>query len=429
MLTEGLLEILRCPDSGEPLTLNENKLCSSQWEYPVLGSGVPCLYRRPEQSRLEWGSRIKHFIDLERAHLKQLQQLASQQASLTRKRLLLQHEARHKNLAQMEKMLANWLPQKALPNTPSSQQIYSYFQLFFRDWCWPEELQASVEYFVSALANRDPGQLLLLGSGAGGLSYQLARELPEWHIVSLEHNPFLALASQHLFQGKLLKLHDYSLYPCRLEDTARKYQIKVPPMTDKQHQLVLASFPHLPFAPASFDALIAPWFFDILDCSFSDAVATASYFLKANGRFLLSGPVNVHNPCYELQWCREEIEDCLQTCFETVSCCQQRQPYLANPLDSQQRLETVLFATADGVRKAQPPADTLGDEQILFSPELQQYQLRTETVHNILQCIDRDMSYQELAYILQSRFGFADHEAGHYARLFMAQVQSELAKG
>lgn len=425
-----LLDILRCPDSGNPLTLADGFLSSSSSSYQIIDQHIACLYPNAELSRLQWGSKIKHFLDTEREHLKQMQQLAQNcELASTRKRITLQHEARHKNLALMQKMLGSWIPKNALPTAPSSQQIESYFELLFRDWCWGEELQAYVDYCVSSVDGLAEQRILVLGSGAGGLSYHLANALPNADVVSVEHNPFLALASSHIMQGKSLKIHEYSLYPTSLENCTKKWEIKQPALEHDNHLQLLATYPQLPFAEASFDTIIAPWFFDILDLGFADAVQASAHFLKEDGRLLFMGPANVHKPHYDEQYCREEIRELLLQVFAEVDVTQRTLAYLRNPRASQGRVENVLFAQLSGPGKFALPFQKSSVDELQYTPELNQYKLKTATIHQIMTHIDKSITIDELAKILVTQFGFDENESSHYAAAFIAEIRSGITPG
>lgn len=425
-----LLDILRCPDTGEPLALGDGVLTSSSSQYQIIDQQLACLYPSAAITRLQWGSKIKHFFDTEREHLKQMQQQAQNcDLASSRKRITLQHEARHKNLALMQKMLSSWIPKKPLPLVPSSQQIESYFELLFRDWCWGEELQDYIDYCVSSIGDQAAQRILILGSGAGGLSYHLANALPHAEVVSVEHNPFLALAATHIMQGKSLKVHEYSLYPTSLENSAKKWEIKQPALKYKNHIQLLASYPCLPFVEKSFDTVISPWFFDILDISFSDAVQASAHFLREDGRLLFMGPANVHKAHYDEQYCSEEIRELLMRSFNTVDFKQQTLPYLNNPRASQGRVENVLFAKAcePGTTTLSTQAST--SDELHYTPELNQYKLKIATIHQILSHIDKSITVEELAKVLVTQFGFEERESGHYATAFIAEIRSGITQG
>ncbi|MEM8500056.1 MAG: hypothetical protein AAF542_18690 [Pseudomonadota bacterium] len=425
-----LLDILRCPDSGEPLSIADGCLRSSCSSYQMIDQHIACLYPNAAITRLQWGSKIKHFLTTEREHLKQMQQLAQNcELANTRQRITMQHEARHKNLALMQKMLASWIPKNALPIAPSSQQIESYFELLFRDWCWGDELQPYINYCVSSVARHATQRILVLGSGAGGLSYHLANALVKADVVSVEHNPFLALASSHIMQGKSLKVHEYSLYPTNLENCAKKWEIKQPALKHENHIQLLATYPQLPFARASFDTIVAPWFFDILDLRFADAVKASAHFLKEDGRLLFMGPANVHKSHYEEQYCSDEIRELLLQSFTEIEFDQHTLGYLHNPRASQGRLENVLFANLSGPGKFGLPAYKSSADELQYTPELNQFKLKTATIHQIMAHIEKSITVDELAKVLVTQFGFDERESGHYAAAFIAEIRSGVTPG
>ena len=264
--------------------------------------------------------------------------------------------------------------------------------------------------------------------GAGGLSHQLATRFPQQVFVSVEHNPFLAVCADRIMRGKSLKLFDYSAYPNALENSARKWEISGDTTAGANHRTLLCSFPELPFAEQVFDVIVVPWFLDVLELPFRDAMAHATRFLRPGGRMLFVGPANVHSPDELKQYCPEEIIALFEAGFEHVDHHQQNVRYLNSPLDSQNREESVLFVCATGVRAGVRAAGELPDPGIRYTAELEHYKLELQTMSAILQFVDRDMSHEELAAVLVQRFGFELAESLHYAKTVIRSVEQQASR-
>ncbi|WP_333607654.1 class I SAM-dependent methyltransferase [Arsukibacterium sp.] len=427
-MQDWILPLLRCPGSGDSLRLEAGKLHGPKQAYPFL-NGIPCLYPNPGMGLLEWGTKIQHYLQEESQQIAFAQALSqSAQSALTKGRLKQQAIARQHNLSYLQQSLHAFLTYPQVPVLPSSQQIYSYFKLFFRDWCWPgDELQQYLEY-VSAHLAKKAQNVLVLGSGAGGLSYGLAERFPDVRFVSLEHNPFLALTADAIMQGQKIALYDYSLYPSSIEKTAQRWSIQKPPLVVANHQSIIASYPQLPFAPQSFDYIIAPWFLDILDMPFSDAIRALLPALKKDASLIFFGPANVHKSHAEQQWTPEEICDAFGQYFQRVSSDTSSLTYLNSNLDSQHRLETLLFAHCQQPRNKSPKPVAKAAARLQLTPELLQYKAVNETFYKVLSVIDKDITAPELATLLVSKFGFDNKESLYYAEFFIRKIAMDIGQ-
>jgi SAM-dependent methyltransferase len=422
-----VLSSLRCPVDGESLRLDSGELRGTRQVYPTLNE-VPFLYPNPGMGLLEWGTKIQNYVREEGQHIGFAQQLSrGVKSSLTKERLKRQAHARQHNLAYVKASLHAFLTYPEVRVLPSSQQIHSYFQLFFRDWCWQgDETQQYLDY-VSAQIDETVKDVLVLGSGAGGLSYGLAKKFPQIRWTSLEHNPFLALTADAIMQGQAIELYDYSLYPISVDKTAQSWTIKESPL-GANHQSIIASYPHLPFAPQSFDRIVAPWFLDILDMPFFDAVRALLRFLRKGAGLVFFGPANVHKGHAVDQWTSDEICEAFEQLFQRVTHEQQTIAYCSSPLASQHRQETLLFAHCRAPLSAPDYVVTAAPARLRMTPELTQYKALNETFYKVLSVIERDIGVPELATKLVDQFGFTEEEAPFYAEFFIRKFAMEIGQ-
>ena len=420
-----ILDLLRCPETGQALSIKDNRLFAGEQAYPFL-NGVPWLFKRPGIALLEWGTKIQNFCEEEKNHIQHLQMTASNaHNSLQKKRLNAMVEARTQNLSLLKKSLEAFLSYPQVPILPSTQQVHSYFQLFFRDWCWPaEELDTYVNY-VSQQLGSETKTVLILGSAAGGLSHRLATRFPSINFVSFEHNPFLALSADHIMQGKELKLTDYSIYPKSLEHTAQRWTIKTT-ATGENHQAVMGAFPELPFVSPCFDAVICPWFLDILEQPFEQALNVCKRVLKPHGQLIYFGPSNVHKNHVSEQWSQDEIKACFERHFESLSTHVKNVFYLDSPLNAQRRQEQLLFLRANAARLDVSTPENSSNLQLKLTPELQQYRAMNETIMRVLSLVDKDLDASELATRLITQFGFNEKEAHYYAEVFIRKLNMDI---
>lgn len=401
----------------------KNLLTSEYQNYDLIGN-IPCLYSDKESALSEWSLKINAYIKEEETHLKHLQHRTNlAESKLTRKRLNDQLQARTYNLKQIKKILGDFFVNKEDQTILSSQQIHSYFDNIFRDWVWgEEELNAHID--ILSKSDLSKKTILVLGAGAGGLSYLLAKKYPDSFFVDIEHNPLLAKVNFELTSGNSLKLSEYSTFPKSLDNTSKKHELKAEKIANKE--TVLATFPDLPFKEKSFDVVIAPWFLDILDMPFENALFCAREFLKEEGSFLFCGPSNVHKKQATGQICIDEMEELFNLYFHEVESEAKFIPYLASPLASQRRIENVSFINASRVTSHVPDVKLLNQLiDLSFTAEFEQYKTMTIVKGQILSHINSDITVEGLAEILKEKFNLSPEEALPYAEKFINKIKFE----
>ncbi|MDP7319185.1 MAG: class I SAM-dependent methyltransferase [Bacteriovoracaceae bacterium] len=417
---------IRCPQTHQLLNLKDSELYAQNTSYPLFHE-VPWLFQSPEASFLSWATRIESYLTEEENTLKYLQVLANtHQKSLTRKRVSALLEAKQKNLHFMDKLLNDFRGHQHIPISATKQQIHSYFQLVFRDWCWESQEIQLYQNFIENNIDADTHKILILGSGAGRISYNLANKYSDKKIYGLDHNPFLTLTAKKIFDGHEVKLSDYTPYPKSLSQTSQKYTIKYPKTKYDNHQFILGSFPHLPFAPNSFDMIIAPWFFDIIDMPLDYSLNECKKFLTEKGKLISIGPSNFHHNYLEKQLSPQEITEEFEKNFENTKFYSQDVNYLNNPLTSQNRIEQVLLICSQSKTQENNISNKNQDKKIIFDPKFENFKAVNETYYHILKHINEDTDLIELAVIIQKEFQFSQEESLIYAKSFLDKIEQEL---
>lgn len=393
--------------------------------------GIPWLFKNSRDAKIEWSIKIQQYENEEKSQIQFLQQeIKSANSLLTKKRLSQICEAKKKNLKSITTTLGHFEKISSTQSLISNQQIHSYFQNIFRDWAWENNQECKIYYdFInSQLKNLTNNTILVLGSGASRLSYDLAKTYKNYSIASFDHNPFLLLTAQKIFKGHEIKLHDYTYYPKSLKACSKSFKIKVDKLENENHQFILGAFPDLPIKMASLDTIIAPWFFDILDYDFKESILWALKFLKPSGQFLFFGPSNVHKKNIHDQLCSDEIHEFLDNLFEQSEFKLTDINYLENPLTSQNRIEQIILFAGEkpilptNINRPQDNTSTLN-----ISSKFIQYKAFNQTYFHILKHIDKDMNFFELAKILELEFGFNQEESLTYARSFIQKLNQDLA--
>src|SRR5690606_14569000 len=110
-------------------------------------------------------------------------------------------------------------------------------------------------------------------------------------------------------------------------------------------QLIFADALQPPFAAASFDTIVTPWFIDQVPQDISTFLPTLTSLLKPGGSWLNQGPL-IYDPARTQpvhRYCADElIELIVQAGFDITKASYDPTLYLASPISTQARREFVL---------------------------------------------------------------------------------------
>ena len=171
---------------------------------------------------------------------------------------------------------------------PVDQGIQTYYPNIHRDWAWgDEENKASLKQIQSVLHDHaDLGKVLVLGSGAGRLAYDIHTSFNCDMTVAVDFNPLLMLVAKAVTSGEQLNLYEFPIAPLSLEDDAVLRQLGAPESADDNFHLVFADALRAPFAAGSFDTVVTPWLIDVITEELPVLAARINQLLNDNGRWV-----------------------------------------------------------------------------------------------------------------------------------------------
>ena len=402
-----MAQSLICPSCYEDLLRQgHGYVCQScQTSYPDLG-GLPWLFAAAREQRSQWRLRLIALLnameretDLLRASFTELNRAGAGDHQMARRRLGRLLEARSEHRRGLLKLLqpldissasAGESASRTATSTSSAdlaeatatlqttQTLTSYYDNLLRDWVWGDvENRLALEALIAASGQTDTdktdgsqtvseqatgnrtngehslGATLVLGSGAGRLSFDLATLGFASHVTAVDINPLLHLTFKKILQGSKVSLYEFPVAPTG--DAAVKQRLKAPDNAEaKDIDLVFADLGNLPFPKASFDTVVTPWLIDIVDLPLPGVVQAIARVLRPGGLWLNSGSRNFEHRSPEQRWSKDEIVRIVKDSgfFELSDWREQRQPYLQSPHSAHWRTE--LVTTFAGRRLAAP---------------------------------------------------------------------------
>jgi Methyltransferase domain len=375
MADSGLPDLLQCPRCRRaPLgTSGDGFTCRAcRVQYPRLG-GLPWLFADPGLALGEWCNRLtlylEEFAAAERAADADL--VAAPRDS-TRARLGRLRDA-YRDQSRLVRALLEPLTLPVLPMPhataqafgtplPLRQDLHSYYANLHRDWCWgTDENAASLAEVAAALDGRG-GRLLVLGSGAGRLAYDLHQSGAQPLTVALDINPLLLLVAERVVRGGRVELYEFPIAPRTLADVAVRRELLAPAPARPGLELIFGDAWRAPFAAQSFDAVVTPWLVDIVDVDFESVALAINRLLAPGGRWVNFGSLAFPWRRPGLKYGAEEVRDVVtESGFEVAVQRDATLPYMRSPASRHARVETVALFAADKRRRGprEPAVDGL----------------------------------------------------------------------
>lgn len=273
----------------------------------------------------------------------------------TRNRLITLADANESQVAHLLNLLAPLGPLDPGParetllalrtRLPREQGLTNYYVNLHRDYVWGDEENAASAAIVESVI--DPSlaglRVLVLGAGSG----RLARDLHVSHrpalTVALDFNPLLLFAAREVLAGREVRLHEFPIAPRSIADSAPLRTLRLPDAVDERFVLIAADALRVPFADASFDVVLTPWFIDIVPQSLPELAARINRLLAPAGRWINFGSLSFSQEQRALRFSAEEALAVVRNCgFADPRVREASLPYMRSPASRHSRVEEVI---------------------------------------------------------------------------------------
>lgn len=454
-----------CPRCHRPLLsekqdlLTDSLACHScGLEYPIChldGEQVPWLFRDPIGAATDWQTRYSGFLAQNRAQRDGLT-VALHAGGLTvlnRERLERQLHARTRQEQQISELLKplGFVPEVEHDavdlaclgsSLAKNQGMLSYHDNLFRDWSWGTDENAAQLAQVQRLWTADDpielGHLLVLGSGAGRLTYDVQRLLTPLSTTLLDCNPLHLITSQRLFSGRAVELYEFPVAPLNSNAHAVKQRCCGPTdaasETNVPTRFVFADATNAPFTDHSFQTILTPWLIDVLHCDLADFAAQLNRLLPLGGEWLNTGSLAFAHS--NQRWCyseEETVELIEQHGFELISCRRDRIPYLQSPHSAHHRVESVFSFRAKKVAERSkgssspyvPQWATQLDHPVPQSGSIKDAAAQHLLVAQVLAAVDGSRSVEDVSKLVAQQYQLNQSAAAAAVRKILLDFASD----
>lgn len=230
-----------------------------------------------------------------------------------------------------------------------------YFDLIFRDWAWdsvsvPNNENHNAFLRIKSLLDKliaRPKRILVLGAGAGRLSWDIHNYLKPEFTLAVDSNPLLLAAADELIkQQNSLQFSEFKLFPQATFPTTQT-QVITPPenaISNADNWFLLgANVWNLPLLKGNFDLILTPWFIDVNGGDVRDLIGIINNLLTQEGSWLNTGPLlfTRHLPL-QLKYSHTEIKEFIElTNMELLEERIDQAQYLVSPMEARFREEQV----------------------------------------------------------------------------------------
>ena len=439
-------DLLACPRCDKALVRGESLRCTPcDVNFPDVG-GVPWLFAEPTAALAEWRNRLGRTLRELEADAAQTANAAKSAGlhALTRERLTRLANAQARHVVELSELMTPLGVDTSAPlathlalrtRVAPTQGLTTYYANLHRDWCWGEaENEASYALVAAALPPLAGKRIVVLGSGGGRLAYDLHTCLAPTATLALDVNPLLTLATQRIVHGAHLSLHEFPLAPRALHDVAIERDLAAPTPVDAHFHCIVADGLRAPLASEAFDAVVTPWFVDIVDEDFTVLARRINRLLRQGGvwvtfgslRFSAADPIRCYSP-------DEIVALVADAGFEAAAPSDTEIPYMCSPASRHGRRERVVTLAARKTKRIAAPDRHVALPDWLVQankpvPLLDAFRLQATTTQVyafIMSLIDGRRSVKDMAELMEQRRLMPRADAERALRDFLIKMYDE----
>jgi SAM-dependent methyltransferase len=406
------------------------------------------MFAEPAAAWHEWRARWEYLLrNMQTTRQRSVDALESADTELldtTRNRLSRRIEAEAAHIETLKELLApleTEIPENDIAmflalrtRLPPDQGLLTYYSNVHRDWVWGDaENNASAELVINTIGDHAPKRMLVLGSGAGRLTYDLHQHYKPQFTAGLDFNPLLSLIAARVTSGETVNLREFPIAPRSVDDYGAEHALSCPAASAGLHWII-GDTHRPPFPAQSFDTIVTPWLIDIVPEQLEAFVVRINNLLSDGGLWINFGSLSFMNVHPAQQYTPQECQELMAaTGFDPGSVEQRRIEYLSSPSSRHGRTEEVLAWAAKKLHheKKVPKYEALPEWLVRGNAPVPldqgvQTQATSAQVHGfLLSLIDGKRSLKDMAKIAVERRLLEPQEAEATIRNFLIKMVDE----
>ena len=448
-----MIELLACPRCDKtPLTESDGDYhCEAcKIDFPSI-DGIPWMFAEPEATLGEWRGRLQFALqqlsheavrleaELKQEHLRPLAKRRIERY----KKATESHRRSLQRLLQpvdVQSLQGNYESYLALrTRLPADQALNTYYANVHRDWSWGgDENEASLKQIRAVVQDSaELGNVLVIGSGASRLAYDLHMQMDCTATIAMDFNPLLLLIAKAVARGDTLKLYEFPIAPKSLEDDVVLRSLSAPEVVRDGFHFVLGDALRPPFAAQSFDTVLTPWLIDIVTEDLPTLAARINSLLRKDGRWINFGSLTFSHPERARLYSPEETKAIVaESGFSDPYVSEATIPYMCSPASRHGRQESVFSFSAYKERDVdQPPRHralpdwiVTGKEPVPLTSSFRSQAMTTQIYSFMMSLIDGKRSIKEMAVVLENQKLMTREEAEPAIRSFLTKMYEDSQK-
>jgi SAM-dependent methyltransferase len=183
------------------------------------------------------------------------------------------------------------------------------------------------------------------------LAYELHLRCRGTQTVAIDIDPYLLVIAKHVVRGASVRLTEASVKVMDGADLSRTWSLSAAsgPLQADAFQCLFADGTHPPFADASFDSVVTPWFIDQVPHDLPAFVSELGRLLRPGGIWLNHGPlIYPESIPFDRRYAQGELFELLaERGFSLLGSSRASERYLVSPLSGAGKVESVLSFLAE----------------------------------------------------------------------------------
>ncbi len=185
-------------------------------------------------------------------------------------------------------------PRGGIEFPPGASDYISYLH---RDWAWCDghdpENEHSLAVIERVTRKRSVGRTLVLGAGACRLAYDVHVRCGATETAVVDIDPFLFILAEAVIRGADVPLTEASANAPEVDLVSRRWTLAVPEASlgEDVFHFFLADGTAPPFADATFDTVVTPWFIDQVPVDLDAFLRKVHDLLVPGGSWINHGPL------------------------------------------------------------------------------------------------------------------------------------------